>query len=360
MNEWINITMEKIQWTELTQPNLHQFGKTQGHGNLLGIAPYMVSQDYASRESFFNKLNAYLHIAQCEQWLNEKTIVLFPEHIGTWLVFADENKRILQASTLEAAERLMVLHHPLKFGNYLLRSTERGRAEAAFFRIKARQMATLHHDVFSQLARDYAITLIAGSIVLPAPKITDEGLISTEGPLRNMSIVYRPDGTPHPNLLCKAFPTARELDFITPVAAKDIPAFDTPAGRLGVLICADSWFPEGYASLHEQRIELLAVPSFDALGMEYWRRLWAGYDGWQPPADVDTNDIKKLTEGQAWGKYSLAGRFQSSGAKYGMNIFLRGKLWGQDLGGKPATLLRENEVFVEELTQKAAMLNLWL
>ena len=352
--------MEQIQLSELTQPNLQQFGKSQGRGNLLGIAPYMVSQDYTSRESFFNKLNAYLQIAQREQWLNEKTIVLFPEHIGTWLVFANENKKAFQASTLKAAERVMVLHHPLKFGAYLLKSTEKGRAEAAFFRIQAKQMANIYHDVFSQLARDYRITLVAGSIVLPAPQITDEGLIPTDGPLHNVSIVYRPDGTYYPNPVCKVFPTSRELDFIAPAAVKDIPSFATPAGRLGVLICADSWFPGAYASLKEQRIELLAVPSFDALGMEYWQRPWAGYDGWQPPADVDTNDIRKLTEGQAWGKYSLAGRFQSSGAKSGMNIFLRGKLWDQDLGGKPATLLWENEVFVEELTQKAAMLNLWL
>jgi hypothetical protein len=352
--------MEEVRLSELTQPNLHQFGKPREHGNLLGIAPYMVSQDYATRESFFNKLDTYLHIAQCEHWLNEKTIVLFPEHIGTWLAFANEDKRIFRASTLAAAERIMVLQHPWRFGTYLLDSTEKGKAEAAFFRMKAGQMAVMYHDVFSQLARNYAITMIAGSIVSPAPQITDNGLIPGEGPLRNVSIMYRPDGTAYPNPVYKVFPTARELDFIAPAAAKNIPTFDTPAGRLGVLICADSWYLEAYASLKEQAVEILAVPSFDVLGMGYWHQPWAGYDGWSSPADVDTSDIKNITEGQAWEKYSLAGRFQSSGAKYGMNIFLRGKLWDQDLAGKPATIIREKEVFVEELTQKASMLNLWL
>ena len=352
--------MEEVQLSELTQPTLHQFGTPQEQGNLLGIAPYMVSQAYASKESFFNTLNAYLHIAQCEHWLNEKTVVLFPEHIGTWLAFAYENKSILEASTLESAERMMVLHHPLKFITYLLKSAEKGRAEAAFFRMKAKQMATIYHDVFSQLARNYAITLIAGSTVLPAPHITAEELIPTEGPLRNVSIIYRPDGTPYPNPVYKVFPTARELDFISPATAKDIPTFETPMGRLAVLICADSWFPEAYASLKEQEIEVLTVPSFDALGIEYWHEPWAGYDGWQPPVDVDNNDIQRITEGQAWQKYALAGRFHSSSAQYGMNVFLRGKLWDQDLGGKSATIIRGNEVFVEESTQKAAMFNLWL
>lgn len=26
----------------------------------------------------------------------------------------------------------------------------------------------------------------------------------------------------------------------------DIPVFDTPVGKLGVLVCADSWYPEAY------------------------------------------------------------------------------------------------------------------
>jgi hypothetical protein len=128
---------------------------------------------------------------------------------------------------------------------------------------------------------------------------------------------------------------------------------------MGILICADSWFPQAYAYLNAKGIEMLAVPSYEALEPQSWNRPWPGYDGWQTPADVDANDIKNITEGQAWQKYSLAGRIQLSGARYGMNVFLRGKLWDQDLGGKPATLVREDEVFVEELTQQAAILNLW-
>ena len=78
------------------------------------------------------------------------------------------------------------------------------------------------------------------------------------------------------------------------------------------------------------------------------------------PPDVDANDVGHITEARAWNKYALAGRIHSSGAAYGMNVFLRGKLWDQDAGGSPATLVRGQEVFVEEQTQKAAILSLWL
>lgn len=345
---------------DLSLPNLHQLGSDRGRGNLLGIEPYMVPQDYASKELFFDKLNGYLLAAQREKWLNDKTIVLFPEYVGTWLVLAGENEKIFQTATLESAERAMVFRHPLKFIAHLLMSTEKGRAEAAFFRMKAHQMAEIYQDAFSQLAQDYSVTIIAGSIVLPAPQISSGQLILNKGPLYNASIFYRPDGTPYQSVVRKAFPTAKELPFITPASANDMASFGTPAGRLGVLICADSWFPQAYLPLKEQGIDLLAVPSYDVSGMQKWNQTWHGYDGWKAPRDVDVNDINKITEAQAWHKYSLAGRIRSSGATYGINVFLRGKLWDQDLGGWPATLVRDGDVFMEEQTQKAAILSLWL
>jgi predicted amidohydrolase len=345
---------------DLFTPNLHQLGSNQGRGNLLGIEPYVIPRDYATRESFFNKLSDYLLAAQREKWLSEKTIVVFPEYIGTWLVLAGEDEEVFQSLTLESAERAMVFRHPLKFIASWLRSSEKGRAESAFFRMKANLLAGIYDPVFSQLARDYSAMIVAGSIVLPAPQISSRGLTLTEGPLQNVSVVYHPDGTPDPQLIRKSFPTSRELSFTAPTPINDIPSFETPVGRLGVLICADSWFPQAYAPLKAQGIDLLAVPSFDVFGMEKWNQLWRGYDGWQAPTDVDMSDTKTITEAQAWHKYSLAGRLPSSGAKYGMNVFLRGKLWDQDLGGWPATLVRDGDVFVEEQTQKAAILSLWL
>lgn len=344
---------------DLAYPTLHQSGSARGRGNMLGVEPYMIPQDYASRDSFFDKLHTYLLIAQDEGWLNEKTIVLFPEYIGTWLILVNEDRQIFEAPTLQGAERLLVLRHLLKFGIRFLRATEKGRAEAAIFRVKAPLMAESYQAVFSQLAQQHSVTIVAGSIILPAPHISGQSLIPGKGPLRNVSIVCKPNGDLHSHPICKAFPTSIELPFISPASVDDIPSFDTPAGRMGVLICADSWFPQAHARLSEQGIEILAVPSYESLEMQSWNRPWPGYDGWQAPADVDVSDIKKITEGQAWQKYSLAGRIALSGARYGMNVFLRGKLWDQDLGGKPATLVREDEVFVEELTQQAAMINLW-
>jgi hypothetical protein len=352
--------MQETDLNTLFVPNLHPLGNDRGRGNLLGIEPYMVPQDYASKESFFNKLNSYLLAAQREKWLNEKTIVVFPEYVGSWLVLVGENEKIFQAATFNAAEQTLVLSHPLRFISNWLTSREKGKAEAAFFRMKSKQMVDVYQEVFSQLAREYVVTLVAGSIILPELQISNQYLSLIDGPLYNTSVVFQPDGRPYPRPISKVFPTAEELPFIASASVNDIPSFDTPAGRLGVLVCADSWFPQAYVPLKEQCIHLLVVPSFGAFAEHSWNQSWLGYNGWPAPADVDLKDLQKLTEGQAWNKYALAGRIRSSGATFGINVFLRGRLWDKAAGGWPATLVREEEVFVEEQTQKAAILNLWL
>ena len=352
--------MDETKLDTLSTPNLHQLGSDRGRGNLLGIEPYMLQQDYASRESFFNKLNSYLRLAKREKILNEKTIVVFPEYVGSWLVLAGEGEKIFRAATFNTAKRIMVFSHPFRFVATWLASREKGRAEAAFFRMKANQMVAIYQDVFSQLAQEYAVTIVAGSIILPALHISNGRLVLTDGPLYNTSAIFQPDGRPYPHPVSKAFPTSEELPFISPAPVNDIPSFDTPAGRWGVLVCADSWYPQAYIKLKEQDIDLLAIPSFGALAEHTWNQSWLGYNGWPAPTDVDLKDVRKLTEGQAWNKYALAGRIRSGGATYGMNVFLRGKLWDQDAGGWPATLVRDGEVFVEEVTKKAAILSLWL
>jgi hypothetical protein len=135
-------------------------------------------------------------------------------------------------------------------------------------------------------------------------------------------------------------------------------AFETPAGRLGVLICADAWYPEPYAALRADGAELVAVPSFiESAGL--WDSPWKGYSGNPPPPGVDLGDIGRLTEGQARRKYSLAGRLAESGARRGLDIYLRGTLWDMQADSGTAVGLRDGEVR-EAGRAGGALLNLWL
>jgi predicted amidohydrolase len=48
-------------------------------------------------------------------------------------------------------------------------------------------------------------------------------------------------------------PTYEEQSYIQPSPDHQLNVVDTPAGRLGILIGSDSWYPENYRTLNEQR-----------------------------------------------------------------------------------------------------------
>ena len=73
------------------------------------------------------------------------------------------------------------------------------------------------------------------------------------------------------------FPTRHELSYLNNGRGERLQVLDTPAGRLGVLIGTDSWYPDTYATLVEQGVELLAIPA--ALNQSgRWQQPWPGFD----------------------------------------------------------------------------------
>ena len=180
-----------------TPPNLNlqdiaEHGTESGRGNLLGIQPYMVPSDYASAGTFHAKLVGYLDAAHQRGWLNERTVVVLPEHIGTWLVIAGEKLSVYQAKTIAAGVRVVVLGHVLSFAREFLSARETDRVKASLFRMKAPEMARIYQTVFSSLSQEYVVTIVAGSILLPSPEVRNGELMAGDGQLHNVSVVYGP------------------------------------------------------------------------------------------------------------------------------------------------------------------------
>lgn len=351
-------------------------------GNLLGIQPFMVPLDYASERSFFAKIDGYFDVALRRGWLGQKTIVVLPEHLGTWLVSLDQSQRVYQAGRVADVMRMLVLGQPLSFFRALLSTRARDMVVAGLFRMKAALIARVYQRVFSRLAAKYAVTVVAGSVVLPSPTVCDGELAIGEGELYNISVVYGPDGVAHSSVVRKAFPTEAELPFVARASVAELPGFDTPAGRLGVLICADSWYLAAYEALKAAGVDLVAVPAYLAPD-GVWERSWRGYDGapsewrlcgddgapseWRlcrgdgapAPDDVDRGDVNTITEGQAWLRYALAGRMGRAGIGHGITVFLRGALW--DLGSDGHTIVVRGSAVVEAPhTSGAVLVNSWL
>ena len=339
----------------LNLAEVHSLGQDTGNGNLLGIQPYMLTADYATEARFYQKLDGYLAAAREKGLIGPKTVVVFPEFLGAWLVVAGEKQAVYEAKTVKEAATLIALSNLPSFATSYLHAHAQDKMTEALFLMKAQEMADRYHRVFSRLAEDYGVTIVAGSILLPSPQVKDGHLLAGDGPLYNTTVIYGPDGRAREPAVRKAFPTKEEQPFVSPGSVDDLPVFETPAGKLGVLICADSWYPEAYRQLKRLGVELIAVPS---LGSAKADSIWQGYSGFPNPKNVDPADVGRLTEGEAWAKYALPGRISESGARTGVNVFLRGRLWDLTLNGL-AFAARDNDI-ASYRGEDGSIVNVWI
>lgn len=317
-----------------------EIGVNQGRGNLLGIQPFMTARDYRSRATFAACLEKYLAFAKQRRWITPRTVVVFPETIGFYLVASEEQDAVYNARSLRDATSIMLTRYHIEPPNdttgLLQQEIELGLRRKLLDR-KAPRMAAIYQDTFSDLARRYHVTIVAGSLFLPGPHVRHGKLLSDlSHPIYNVSGVFRPDGSLSPDLVRKSFPTreeSEEMD-VTPGPVAALPVFVTPIGTVGVAICADTWYPETYRVLQKKGARLIVSPAY---GFQSRSALWAGYSlgkGVQPAADVAPTDIGALTEEAAWRKYAMPGRLgntpqNASDIPYGMTVFLQGHLWEQ-------------------------------
>lgn len=341
--------------SSLAIESVHCFGAARGCGNLVGIQTYMSVNDYASETQYKNKLAGYMAQAAAEGWLQPDSIVIFPENIGTWLIALNAHESIFQAETLDQAMKSMIRRTLPRFLSTLFKTKGKNRPVDALFRMNAEKMALVYQMTFSHLASRYGVTIVAGSIFLPEPAISGGRLQPGSGPLQNISCTFDGDGRLLPYLTRKNTPVHEETSFLKPGTLADLPVFDTPAGRLGVLICADAWYPASYAALAAQGVEIIAVPN----NQGDWHKPWPGYSAGDVPENVQHHDIGALTEREAWLKYALPGRISQSGASAGMQVFFHGRLWDQVSEGQ-TIMVNEASLYVAPEVEKAAMVNLYL
>ncbi len=332
-------------------------GVNQERGNLLGVEPELSPRDYQSLDLVHLKLAAYLNSAREAGLLNDKTIVVLPEHIGTWLVFRGEKNELYQAASLNDAMRWLALSNPLDFANAWLRADGESRANDAHLRMKADSMARDYQALFGGLAKEFGVTLVAGSIALPEPRVENGALLPGKGPLYNISVVFSRDGTlmgtPQPQLL----PTYEEQSYIQPSPDHELNVINTPAGRLGILLGSDSWYPENYRILNDKGAQLIAVPAF-IIGKDAWHSPWGGYKSVSTPSEISLKP-GEVSEGEAWHRLTLISSVPSSNAQAGITVFHRGKFWDKRSVGH-GFISRNGQTSPDIPGTGARLLNLWL
>jgi predicted amidohydrolase len=342
---------------ETGELQFNEFGDTLISGNFVAIQPYMLPVDYQTENSFFNKLDFYFNEAKQKNWLSEKTIVVLPEYLGTWLAVAEEKQSVYQSKTIQNGLTTIVSSNIFSFANAFLHVKAKDKVKDAAFRMNADKMAEIYSSTFTRLAKKYQVYVVGGSIILPKPTVENNKINIDNGNLYNVSFLFLPNGNIDEKVVVKAYPTADELNYISAGKLADIPIFETPAGKLGIAICADSWFPDIYEHFEKKAANLITIPSF-LIPDDIMEKPWNGYTGSSFPDDVVLSDVKNITEKQAWEKYALLGRYKNHGFRAGINVFMRGKLW--DLGSDGCTFsFLEDSSFVSNRDNVSLITCLW-
>ncbi|EMJ54780.1 hydrolase, carbon-nitrogen family [Leptospira interrogans serovar Valbuzzi str. Duyster] len=352
---------DRSSWEQTPDSRLKRiesFGKNLKKGNLLGIQPWMYPIDYSNEINFSKKIQSYLEEASKKGYINPKTIVVFPEYLGTWLVVAGEKTSVVKSDKLEDSMRTLILSNPVSFIFNFFKAQGKDKIRDALFRMKAEKMLSIYSNTFSGMAKKWGVTIVAGSILFPEPYILEGKIQIRNGALKNVSYVFLPDGRVAENSPEKIYPIEDEKSFVAASTLKNLKIIQSPMGKIGVLVCADSWYPEVYEIFKKQNVNFVVVPSYVAPDGAM-SEVWKGYNGSKNPTDIRLKDVHRISEGEAWLKYALAGRILKSGATHGMNVFLRGSLW--DLGSDGEIILvHRSMVRTFPKIYGASIVNLWL
>lgn len=332
-------------------------GQPGERGNLLAVQPELFTPDYQSAERLQLKFHAYLENARRQGLLNERTVVVFPEHVGTWLVASGEKPEVYAAADWPTAMDWMAASNPLKVARGWITARGDQRLTDTLFRMKAVDMAHDYQTLFGGLAHDFKVTVVAGSIVLPDPEVEDGEPASRHRP----AVQRQPD-------LRSRRPAAR------PAATQGVP--DPPRTELPQQRSRRAPAGAGYAGRTPGRADRhrQLVPGHlrhpgrtarrtagDPRRPEPERSLAAALARLRcrlVPGDVRLAP-NSLSNAEAWQRLAVGERLLASGARGAAVAFAHSRLWnvtedGQSLLGSSQGMRQANP------GGGAQLVNLWL
>jgi predicted amidohydrolase len=231
---------------------------------LVAVQPYMDLADYRTVDAFDAKIAALTdRIAAARErdahgGFRHPALVVFPEHVGTFLSIAGYGNLARAGDDVDTVLRRVVLRNPLRLLVAMLRYATWSPACGVLL-MESAKMHRAYRAAFRDAARRLQATVVAGSIILPdnANGVDAETMRPASARLYNLSYTFAPDGrcvdvTRKVNLV----PTLEDTLPLVRGAADAIAPIASPCGRVGVMICYD-----GFREPHTDR-----EPGFCALG----------------------------------------------------------------------------------------------
>jgi predicted amidohydrolase len=312
---------------------------------LVAVQPFMRVEDYVDAPAFAAKINDLAErIATARErgagGFRHPALVVFPEHIGTFLAIAGHGDLLDAGDDVASLLRRVVLRHPLRIATALLRHRVRS-VSAAVLLAESDKMHRIYRGVFRDAARRLQATVVAGSIVLPenAAGADADALVIRDARLFNLSYTFTPDGrcvnvTRKVHLVPTiedALPLSRgDADALAPIA--------TPCGRVGVLICYD-----GFAVPHtEHEADFRPLgPGLAGAGVEIVAQPSANPWPWNERWVFCGPDERQLRREQ-WLREGLFSQLAAMpGVRYVVNPQLIGAILGNRFDGRSYVFARE-------------------
>lgn len=306
---------------------------------LIAVQPYMTLADYRTVDAFDAKIAALTDRVAAARERDAKgafrhpAVVVFPEHIGTFLSIAGYGGLAQQGDDVDTVLRRVVLRNPLRLLVTMLRHGTFSPALGVLL-MECVKMHRAYRQAFRDAARRLGATVVAGSIILPdnANGIDAETMRPASTRLYNLGYTFAPDGrcvdvTRKVNLV----PVIEDTLPIVPGSPDALAPIESPCGRVGVMICYDG-FREPHTS-HEPGFCALG-PRLSAAGVEIVAQPsanpWPWNDRWVH-CDVGEDQLRR----DQWLREGLFSQLRDMpGVRYVVNPQLIGDLLGTRFDGR--------------------------
>jgi predicted amidohydrolase len=221
------------------------------HATLVAIQMQYRLEDYRSAEAFRERVLGLMRTLR-QRLPKGELLAVFPEDVGLGLIFTQDFERIQTSKTMvEAGLRLMERYQINAF------ASEGGFAGAtrALLRTLSPFIERVYHETFAEAARVAKAWIVAGS----APIAQNECVY-------NICYAYNPKGE---RVLVQRkinlVPLEQESGLNLCAAPRELPTVNTPAGKLGVLICLDGFYHELIDQHAKRGVRVIAMPSYNPL-----------------------------------------------------------------------------------------------
>lgn len=313
---------------------------------LIAVQPFMRLADYRSGDAFAAKIAALtekIAAARARDASAEflhPALVVFPEHIGTFLSIAGYGDLANDGDSVDDILRRVVLRRPLRFLTALVAHRTLSPS-AAVLLAESAKMHRIYRGAFRSTALRLDATVVAGSIILPdnAEGMDADALRPLDHRLYNLSYTFAPDGRCM-NVTRKVHlvPTLEDTLPLVPGPADALTAIPSPCGRIGVMICYD-----GFREPHTDREPGFCAlgPRLAAAGVEVVAQPSANPWPWNEPWVFAADGEHQLRREQ-WLREGLFSQLPAMhGVRYAVNPQLIGDLMGTRFDGRSYIFARD-------------------